>query len=87
MGVGGQRHAPAALPPLPPRERDPVPIVQDAVWALGQIWTGVENLASPPGFDPRTVQLVASRYTDWAIAALNNVLYVKKIFKTIGYCK
>jgi hypothetical protein len=21
----------------------------------------------PPGFDPRTVQLVASRYTDWAI--------------------
>jgi len=24
MGVGGQRHAPAALPP----ERDPVPVVQ-----------------------------------------------------------
>jgi hypothetical protein len=23
----------------------------------------------PPGFDPRTVQPVASRYTDWAIAA------------------
>jgi len=26
------------------------------------IWTGAENLA-PPGFDPRTVQPVASRYT------------------------
>ena len=25
-----------------------------------------ENLA-PPGFDPRTVQPVVSRYTDWAI--------------------
>jgi len=26
---------------------------------------------SPPGFDPRTVQPVASRYTDWAIPALS----------------
>ena len=24
---------------------------------------GAENLASPPGFDPRTVETVASRYT------------------------
>ena len=28
-------------------------------------WTGAENLA-PPGFDPRTVQPLASRYTDYA---------------------
>jgi hypothetical protein len=28
----------------------------------------------PPGFDPRTVQPVASRYTDWAIPAHNGVL-------------
>jgi hypothetical protein len=27
-----------------------------------------ENL-TPPGFDPRTVQPVASRYTDWTILA------------------
>ena len=61
MGEGGQRHAPAALPP----GKDPVPIVQEAGWAPGPVWTGVENLASPPpGFDPRTVQPVASRYTD-----------------------
>ena len=26
----------------------------------------VRKISSPPGFDPRTVQTVASRYTDWA---------------------
>ena len=31
----------------------------------GRVW----NTSPPPGFDPRTVQPVASRYTDWAIAA------------------
>jgi len=39
--------------------KDPVPIVQEAGWAPGPVWTGAENLASP-GFDPRTVQPVAS---------------------------
>jgi hypothetical protein len=41
-------------------------MVQEAWWATGPVWTGAENLV-PPGFDPRTVQPVASRYTDWAI--------------------
>jgi hypothetical protein len=63
-GVGDQRKAPAALP----REREPVPILQDAEWASGSVWRGTESLAPPPGFDPRTVQPVATRYTDWAIA-------------------
>ena len=31
--------------PLYPRERDPVPIVQEAGWAPGPVWTGAENLA------------------------------------------
>jgi hypothetical protein len=31
--------------PLYPRERDPVPILQESGWALGPIWTGAENLA------------------------------------------
>jgi hypothetical protein len=44
--------------------KDPIPIVQEAVWAPGPVWTA-ENLA-PPGFDLRTVQPVVSRYTDWA---------------------
>ena len=38
--------------------KDPVPIVQEAGWAPGPVWTGADNLA-PPGFDPRTVQPVA----------------------------
>ena len=61
MGVGGQRQAPAALPPV----KDPVPIVQEAGWATGPVWTGAENLAPPSsGFDPWTVQHLESRYTD-----------------------
>jgi len=54
--------------PLFTPRKDPVPIVQESGWALGPVWTGAENLAPPPpGFDPRTVQPVASLYTDWAI--------------------
>ena len=49
MGVGGQRHAPAAFIP----GKDLLPIVQEAGWVPGQVWTGAENLA-PAGFDPRT---------------------------------
>ena len=47
--------------------KDPVPIVQVVVWTPVPVWTGAENLASIPGFEPRTVQLVANRYTDLAI--------------------
>ena len=48
--------------------KDAVPIVQEAGWASEPVWIGAENLA-PPGFDPRTFQSVASRYTDYAIPA------------------
>jgi len=44
-------------------EKDPVPIVLEAGWSPGSVWTGVENVATP-GFDPRTVQPVSNRYTD-----------------------
>ena len=57
MGLGGKRHASAALPP--------VPIVSGPQNQSGK----VRNISPPPGFDPRTVQPVASRYTDWAIPA------------------
>jgi len=40
-GVGGQPHAPAASTPW----KDPVPIVQEAGWAPGLVWTGAENFA------------------------------------------
>jgi hypothetical protein len=62
MRVGGQRHAPAALPPGKP-------------WYLLCRILGepqgrsrqVRKISTPPEFDPRTVQTVASRYTDCAI--------------------
>jgi len=28
-----------------PRERDPIPTVQEAGWASGPVWRGVKNLA------------------------------------------
>ena len=60
---GGEESASRPGRSLPPG-KDPVPIVQEAGWAPGPVWTGAKNLA-PPGFDPRTIQPVASRYTDW----------------------
>jgi hypothetical protein len=54
--VGGQRHAPAALPPW--KTRYPL------YWRLGgpQSRSGrVRKISPPPGFGPRTVQPVASR--------------------------
>ena len=55
-------HAPAAL--YPPRKTW-YPLCRRLGGAPGLVWTGAESLA-PPWFDPRTVQLVASCYTDWA---------------------
>jgi hypothetical protein len=69
--VSGQHHAPAAFTP----RKDPVPTVQEAGWAPEPVWIGAENLASP-GFDPRTFQLVASRYTDYAIPAPHTFQYL-----------
>jgi hypothetical protein len=52
--------------PLYPRESDAVPIVEEAGWAPGPVgW--VRKISHPPGFDLRTIQPVASRYTDYAI--------------------
>jgi hypothetical protein len=69
MSVGGQRHAPAALPPGKTR----YPLSR----RLGgpQAPSGrMQKISSPPGFDPRTIQQVTSLYTDWAIVAhINNL--------------
>ena len=75
MGVGGQRHAPAAFTP----EKVPVPIVREAEWAQGRSGY-VRKISPPPGFDPRTFQPVASRYTDWAIPAPGGNGCVEKEF-------
>jgi hypothetical protein len=64
MGVGGQRHAPAALPPV----RIRYPLYRRLGGLQGRSGR-VLKISPPPGFDPRNVQPVASRYTDWAIPA------------------
>ena len=64
MGTGGQRHAPAALYPVKTR----YPLYRRLGGPQGQSGR-VLKISTPPGFDPQTVQPVASRYTDWAIQA------------------
>jgi hypothetical protein len=45
-----------------------MPILHEAGWAQGLVWTGTKILASKD-FEPQTVQQVTSRYTDCAIPA------------------
>ena len=73
--MGGQRHAPAALPPGK----------KPGTHCIGG-WvgprTGLEvcgKSCPPPGFDHRTVQPVASRYTDWVIATHNGYTIQEQI--------
>jgi hypothetical protein len=61
--VGGQHYTPAALP-----GEEPVPVLQEAEWAPGPVWTG-GKISFLTGFDTRTVQPVASGYTGYANAA------------------
>jgi hypothetical protein len=68
MGVGGQLHTPAALPPG----------IRPGIHCIGG-WVdpraGLDMCGKsrpPPGFDPRTVQPVASRYTDYASPVLSS---------------
>jgi len=62
MGLGGQRHTPAALPPRKAR----YPLYRRLGGTQGRF--GQERkISPPPGFDSQTVQPVARRYTDYAI--------------------
>ena len=76
MGVGGERHAPAALPPGKTR----YPLYR----RLGrpQSLSGeLRKISPPPWFDPRSVRPVASRYTDYAIPAPFRTPYIWKVFE------
>jgi len=64
MGVGGQRHAPVALPPGKTR----YPLYRrlgGPQSRSGRVW----KISPLPGLDPRTAQPAASRYTDYVIPA------------------
>jgi hypothetical protein len=63
-GVGGQRHAPTALPTGKTR----YPLYRKLGGPQGRSGL-VRKISTPPEFEPRTVQPVWSRYTDWAIPA------------------
>jgi len=60
--MGGQRHAPAALPPRKTR----YPLYRRLGGPQGRS-RRVRNISPKRGFDSQTIQPVASRYTDWAI--------------------
>jgi hypothetical protein len=65
--IGGGSLAPTYSPPttrpLYAREKVPARTVQEAGWASGSVWTS-RKISPPPAVDPRTVQPVASRYTN-----------------------
>jgi hypothetical protein len=82
MGVSGQRHAPAVLPP---RKENRYPLYRRL--------SGSQNLCGksrpPPEFDPRTVQPVACRCTTWTIRPTNWIWffsYNKKKHSLLDVC-
>ena len=60
-GVSGQCHAPAAIHP----EKTQYPLYRKLGGPQGGSGR-VGKILPPSGFDPRTVQPVPTRYTDWA---------------------
>jgi hypothetical protein len=64
MEVGGQRHAQAKLP----SGKAQYPLYRRLGGPQSRSG-GLRKISPPPGSDPRTVQPVASRYTDCAIPA------------------
>jgi len=77
MGVGGQRHAPAALHPRKTR----YPSYRRLGGPQGRS-VRVRKISPLPGFDPQTVRTVAIRYTDWAIPAQIGGVVVKTAMNT-----
>jgi hypothetical protein len=59
-GMGGRRHAPAALPP---EKETRYPLFRRLDRPRAGM-DGYEKSGPSPGFDPRTVQSVASRYSE-----------------------
>jgi len=75
--VRGQRHAPAA--PYP-RERPGTHCTE--AWVGFR--AGLDRCGKSPGFDPRIVQPVGRRYTDYATRPTTTVIFLFKL-KQISY--
>jgi hypothetical protein len=83
--MGGQHHAPVTLPSLKTR----YPLYRRLGGPQGRSGR-VRKISPPPGFDPRIVQPVASRYTDWAtqptkIGLNNNLITNSSYTKFLGF--
>ena len=74
MGMSGQRHLPDALPPGKTR----YPLYRRLGVPQGRSGR-VRKISPPPGFDPRTVQSVASRYTECAIVYGYIYIYIYSV--------
>jgi len=72
--VGGQRYAPAALPPGKTR----YPLYRRLGGYQGRSGL-LRKISLPLGFDPRTVHPVGSRSTDWTIPAPYIYIYIYKV--------
>jgi hypothetical protein len=70
MGVGCHRHTPVALPP----GKTQYPLYKRLGGRQGQSGR-LRKISPPQEYDPRTVQPVASRYTDWAILVQKQLYY------------
>ena len=69
MGMGGQRHDPAAFTP----GKDPVPIVKEAGWAPRPVWIVAENL-TPTGI--RSPDLPARSESLYRLSCRGSFRYV-----------
>jgi hypothetical protein len=67
--------------------KDAVTIVQEAGWTQGRSgWA--QKILSPPGFNPRTIQPVASCYTNYGTPAHDSTGKVNVLGSdSIGHCK
>ena len=79
------------LRPLYSGEKDPVPIVQEAVWAAGSVWSSAENLGPypsgirSPGLLTRSELLYRLCYRDLSNICSTVITYVSlNMFKTFA---
>jgi len=81
MGVVGKRHALAALP----QQKVRYPLYRMLGLSRGRVWTGAEKSRPQRGFESRTSQPVANRYTEIAISV--PILVLVKIIQNEKMCE
>jgi len=83
MGVGGQPHAPAASTP----GKDPVPIVQEAGWAPGSVWTGGksrphrDSIPDRPALSQSLYRLTYPAHAQKCSLAMNEMAMANKLLR------